>query len=148
MGNRFAITVVGRIVDDLIVEHRMKRAEYGAIVYFQGCTTDRAHHNDSARRRPTLGAAKALFAMGVRQRRSTGGMTVFHPIEPIPMGIANGGYGAGRAVPNAKLSDREGSTPAVRSQTSDHHLAYRQYVGRTLVDLAPSRSAADPHRQR
>jgi hypothetical protein len=31
-----------------------------------------------------------------------------HPTEPVPTGIANGKYGAGRAVPNAKLSDRGG----------------------------------------
>ena len=31
------------------------------------------------------------------------------------MGIANGRYGAGRAVPNAKLSNGEGSFPAVRA---------------------------------
>jgi hypothetical protein len=34
-------------------------------------------------------------------------MPEIHPIEPIPAGIANGRCGAGRAVPNAKLSDRE-----------------------------------------
>jgi len=35
-------------------------------------------------------------------------MIAFRPIEPILTGIANGRYGAGRAVPNAKPSDREG----------------------------------------
>jgi hypothetical protein len=35
-------------------------------------------------------------------------MTASHPAEPIPAGSANGRYGAGRAVPNAKLSDEEG----------------------------------------
>jgi len=38
----------------------------------------------------------------------TAGMAAFHPTQPVPTGIANGRHGAGRAVPNSKLSDREG----------------------------------------
>src|SRR5271165_4267603 len=40
-------------------------------------------------------------------------MTVATPLRPTRLALANGGNGAGRAVPNAKLSDREGSIAAV-----------------------------------
>jgi hypothetical protein len=53
-------------------------------------------------------------------------VNVGHPTEPTAVRLTKVRKGAGRAVPNAKLSDREGSTAAVRERPGKRSLLPRQ----------------------
>jgi hypothetical protein len=81
--------------------------------------------------------------------QKSGANVAFHPTEPFEAIGAKVGCGAGRAVPNAKLSDREGSTPAVRSQTSEQQLFGTEETVESVdcqfAEVEQAGSARPPH---
>jgi len=72
---------------------------------------------------------------------AVGGRPPHHPIQPIPSGIANGGCGAGRAIPAAKaecperVDDRDRGTPRDATPPTPPGIRVTYHGGSTGLSL-------------